>query len=100
MIKLNIYAMKAHGQAIARGDYKENSSPMMPICLSSVKLRQLHQTQMDVRTSGDPPSRIEGYTMREELAGLQIVRLCEFLQHIECKDIETLIRKIVDSNLK
>ena len=55
---------------------------------------------MDVRTSGDPPSRIEGYTMREELAGLQIVRLCEFLQHIECKDIETLIRKIVDSNLK
>ena len=73
---------------------------MIPICLSSVKWRQLHQTQMDYRTDGDPPSRMKGYTLREELAGQQIVRLCEFLQHIGCKDIEGLIRQIIERDLR
>ena len=99
MIKLNIYAMKAHGQAIARGDYKEQSSPMMPITLASVQWRKLHQAQMDSRIKPEPPSHIDGYTRREEYAALEIVRLLEFLQHVDCKNIEGLIRQIIDRNI-
>ena len=100
MIKLNIYAMKAHGQAIARGDYREESSAMVPICLASVKWRKLHQAQMDHRKNPYQPSRLEGYSLREELACEQIVRLIEFLQHIGCKDIERCIRQIIDRDLR
>ena len=46
------------------------------------------------------PSRLEGYSLREELACEQIVRLIEFLQHIGCKDIEGCIRQIIDRDLR
>lgn len=92
--------MKAHGQAIARGDYREKSSAMVPLCLASVKWRKLHQAQMDYRKNPHQPSRLDNYTLREELACEQIVRLIEYLQHIGCKDIEGGIRQIIDRDLK
>jgi hypothetical protein len=47
MIKLNIYAMRSHGQSIARGDYSENSSPMVVILKETKAWCKLHQAQMD-----------------------------------------------------
>lgn len=100
MIKLNIYAMTAHSKAIARGDYREDSSPMMPLCLASVYWRRCHQAQIEHRVNPDQPSRVEGYTLREEMAAIEIVRELEFLQHVGCRDIEKLIRSIVERDLK
>ena len=73
---------------------------MVPLCLASVKWRKLHQAQMDYRKNPYQPSRLDNYTLREELACEQIVRLIEYLQHIGCKDIEGGIRQIIDRDLK
>lgn len=99
MIKLNIYAMKSHGQAIARGDYSENSSPMVIVLKETKAWCKLHQAQMDSKEQPLAPSRIEGYSLREEAAGEVIVSMIEYLQHVECKDIEGLIRQIIEGNL-
>lgn len=96
MIKLNIYAMKSHSQSIARGDYTENSSPMAIILRETKSWCRLHQAQMDSKTQPEALSRFDGYTLREEAAAEVIVSMMEYLQHIGCKDIEGLIRKIVE----
>lgn len=95
MIKLNIYAMRSHGQSIARGDYSENSSPMVVILKETKAWCKLHQAQMDSKYQPEEQSRYEGYTKREEAAAEVIVSMMEYLQHIGCKDIEGLIRKMV-----
>lgn len=95
MIKLNIYAMKSHSQSIARGDYTENTSPMAIILRETRSWCKLHQAQMDSKVQPEALSRFEGYTLREEAAAEVIVSMMEYLQHIGCKDIEGLIRKMV-----
>lgn len=100
MIKLNIYAMKSHGQAIARGDYAEGSNPMVIVLKETRAWCKLHQAQMDSKNLPLEPSRIEGYSLREEAAGEVIVSMMEYLQHVGCKDIETLIRQVIERNLK
>lgn len=99
MIKLNIYAMRSHGQAIARGDYSENSNPMVLVLRETKAWCKLHQAQIDSKTMPNAPSRIDGYSLREEAAGEVIVLMMEYLQHVECKDIEGLLRRIIESNL-
>ena len=99
MIKLNIYAMRSHGQAIARGDYSENCSPMAIILKETKKWCKLHQAQLD-RKEPEEQSRIEGYSLREDAAAEVIVSMMEYLQHIGCVDMETLIRKLIEGNLK
>lgn len=98
MIKLNIYAMMAHGRAIARGDYSENSSPMKQILLASRAWRGLHQAQLDYCKGALQESAFDGYSRREQYAVREIVRLLEYLQHIGCKNIEELLRKVVESD--
>jgi len=96
MIKLNIYAMRAHGQSISRGEYSENSSGMAVILKETKAWVKLHQAQIDSKEQPEALSRFEGYTLREEAAAEVIVSMIEYLQHIGCKDIEGLIRRIVE----
>ncbi len=96
MIKLNIYAMKSHGLSIARGEYREESSPMVIVLKETRAWCKLHQAQMDSKAQPEAPSRFEGYTLREEAAGEVIVSMMEYLQHIGCSDIEGLVRQIVE----
>lgn len=96
MIKLNILAMKSHGKSIARGDYTDNTSPMAIILRETKSWCKLHQAQMDSKEQPEAMSRFEGFTLREEAAAEVIVSMMEYMQHIGCKDIEGLIRKIVE----
>ena len=51
---------------------------------------------MDSKVQPEALSRFEGYTLREEAAAEVIVSMMEYMQHIGCKDIEGLIRRIVE----
>lgn len=95
MIKLNILAMKSHGKSIARREYSENSSAMAVVLKETKAWCKLHQAQLD-KTQPEAQSRFEGYTLREEAAAEVIVSMMEYMQHIGCKDIEGLIRRIVE----
>jgi hypothetical protein len=96
MIKLNILAMKSHGKSIARREYSENSSAMAVVLKETKAWCKLHQAQMDSKVQPEALSRFEGYTLREEAAAEVIVSMMEYMQHIGCKDIEGLIRRIVE----
>ena len=86
MIKLNIDAMKSDGLSIARGEYREESSPMVIVLKETRAWCKLHQAQMDSKAQPEAPSRFEGYRVESAFGRFDV----------GCSDIEGLVRQIVE----